>query len=268
MIASEALKALRSHLGITMREVEDHSRRIAGDENNQEYYVSNAWLSQIENKTATPSIFKLYSLSVIYRTKFTDLLLLFGVNLEKISGHQITTPLPNTHLTELEIYDEDRPVSFPVRFDPGFRANETALLSRMVEVWGEIPIALLRHLQIRKSCYGFIGLKDYTLHPMIRPGSFVQIDDSDKRYQQYPWRSEYDRPIYFIELRTGYACSWCDLQGKTLTLILHPLSPCKLRHYEYPHEAEIIGRVTAVAMRLVDHAKKGPGNAAKLPKHT
>src|SRR6516162_5778902 len=93
---------------------------------------------------SVPSIFKLYSLSAIYRVKFTDLLSLFGVNLDRLHEHQLSSPLLNTHLTTLEIADEEKTVSFPVRFDRGFDIDNTNLLSRMVEVWGEVPIALIR----------------------------------------------------------------------------------------------------------------------------
>jgi len=45
----------------------------------------------------------------------------------------------------------------------------------MVELWGEVPIALIQHLDIRHSQYGYVGLEDYTLYPLLRPGSFVQM---------------------------------------------------------------------------------------------
>src|ERR1700687_2574144 len=121
---------MRNRLGITTREVEDYSRKIAESENNEEFYVSNAWLTQIENKISIPSIYKLFSLSVIYRLKFKDLLMLYGVDLEKIANVHLATPLPHTNMSNLEVYDNDRSVSFPVRFDPGFKPERTNLLSR------------------------------------------------------------------------------------------------------------------------------------------
>jgi len=261
----EQLKELRNHLGITTREVEEHSRKIAEAEGNDDFYISNAWLTQIENKQSIPSIHKLYSLSVIYRIKFADLLRLFGVDLEKIGRYQLATPLQKTHLTTLEVYDGERTVTFPIRFDRGFRPEKTNLLSRMVEIWGEVPIALIQHLDIRHSQYGYIGLADYTLYPLLRPGSFVQIDDRLNRVSPSVYRTEFDRPIYFIELRDGYACSWCELQGNQLTLLAHPLSPCSSRQFAYPTEAEIVGRVTAVAMRIINFADQHSDAPARLP---
>ena len=90
------------------------------------------------------------------------------------------------------------------------------------------------------------------MYPLLRPGSFVQIDTELRKFQALPWRTEYDRPIYFVELRDGYACSWCEIQDRELLLMPHPLSHCKIRRFVYGAEAEIVGRVTAVAMRLND----------------
>src|SRR6267143_3086391 len=164
MIAGERLKEIRSRLGLTTRDVAEFSEKIADAEGNQEFLVSNAWLTQVENSDSVPSIFKLYSLSAIYRIRFTDLLLLYGVDLQHLSRNQLAAPLPATHLTNLEVYDPQRTVSFPIRFDPSFDIDNTNLLSRLVEVWGEVPIALIQHLDIRHGLYGYIGLQDMTLY--------------------------------------------------------------------------------------------------------
>ncbi len=266
LLPNEQMKELRSKLGITTREVAEFSQRIAEAEGNPEFQISNAWLTQVENSDSVPSIYKLYTLSSIYRIKFTDLLRLYGVDLQKLSQHQLAAPLPNTHLATLEVYDEERTVSFPVRFDRSFDLDSTNLLSRMVELWGEVPIALIQHLDIRHSQYGYIGLQDFTLHPLLRPGSFVQIDPRVRKVQPLRWRTEFDRPIYFVELRDGYACSWCDLLDGQLLLLPHPLSPCSVRRLNYGADAEIVGQVTGVAMRLTDAPEPAPDGSAKLPR--
>ncbi len=263
---SEQLKDIRNRLGITTRDVAEFSQRIAQAEDNSEFHISNAWLTQIENSDSVPSIFKLYSLSSIYRIKFSDILLLYGVDLQNLNKHQLSSPLPKTHLTTLEVYDNEKTVSFPVRFDRSFDVDNTNLLSRMVEVWGEVPIALIQHLDLRHSLYGYIGLQDNTLSPLLRPGSFVQIDPHVRKIQPLRWRTEFDRPIYFVELRDGYACSWCEVQDGYLLLLPHPLSARSVRRLNYGTEAEIVGQVTAVAMRLTDFSDPAPDGAARLPK--
>jgi transcriptional regulator with XRE-family HTH domain len=266
MLAGKHLQEIRSRLGITTRDVAERSQRIAEKEENEEFQISNAWLTEVENSKAIPSIFKLYSLSVVYHIKFGDLLMLFGVDVQRIPKEQMLMPLQQTHLTPVEVFDEDRTMTFPVRFDQGFSLGKTNLLSRMVEVWGEVPVGLIQHLDVRHGLYGYIGLEDFTLHPLLRPGSFVQIDQRIKKIQPLKWRTEYDRPIYFIELRDGYLCSWCELQGTRLIVIPHPLSPCSIRQYDFPSDAEIVGQVTGVAMRIVDPGERGSDGTARLPR--
>lgn len=262
--AGERLRQIRTRLGLTTRDVAEFSKKIAVEQNNEEFSVSHARLIQIENDESTPSIYKLFTLSAVYGQPFTDLVSLY-VELEAASKYQFTMRLENTRLASFDTYHEERAVSFPVRFDPGFKVEKTNLLSRMVEIWGEVPVGLLRHLNVRKQRYGFIGLKDYTMYPLLRPGSFVQIDEQQKAPAHTGYRSEFDRPIWFLELRDGYLCSWCELRRDRILSIPHPLSPCRTQEFAYPNEAEIVGRVTAVAARLVNAPEPSAASPAALP---
>jgi len=141
--------------------------------------------------------------------------------------------------------------SLPVQFKPKFRLEKTNLLARVVEKWDEIPVGFLQHLDLRKSVYGYIGLEDYTLFPLIRPGSLVEIDANQRKISTEKWNTEFDRPIYFVELRNGYVCSWCQLDRGQLIVIPHPHSHQDVRRFDHPTQAEIVGRVTGVAMRIV-----------------
>jgi hypothetical protein len=89
-----------------------------------------------------------------------------------------------------------------------------------------------------------------TLYPLIRPGAFVQIDVNQRRVISRPFHSLEQRPVYFVELRDGYVCSWCERKDNVLLLVPHPLSPVKTRQLAHPHEGEIVGQVTGVVMRL------------------
>jgi hypothetical protein len=53
-----------------------------------------------------------------------------------------------------------------------------------------------------------------------------------------------------VELRDGYLCSWCQLERSQLLVIPHPQSRLTVRHFEFPTQAEVVGRVTGVAMRI------------------
>ena len=254
----QRLKALREALGISGRDVQMYSRLIAGTQGNQRYCISHSSLVEVENSTRVPSVHKLFTLSALYRINFVDLLLFFGIDLDQINTARLAVKLPRTHLVPSEIHDTERRVSFPVRFDPAARIEETSLLSRMVQTWGEIPIAFVQNLGLRKYLYGFIGMDDYTLYPMIRPGAFVQIDDQDTKIQSESWDNEFERSIYFFQLRDGYAYGWCELEGKVLSIIPHQMSGRKTRQFNYQDDIDVVGRVVGVAMPL----RRKPGRSS------
>jgi transcriptional regulator with XRE-family HTH domain len=261
------LKELRGRLGITTREVALFSKTIADAEGNAEFLVSGPWLTQIENdKAALPSIYKLFTLAGIYGLSYPEILALYGVDTKKLKKYHSELPIAKTHITEYGS-GEERPASFeiPIRFDAGMHLGKTNLLSRMIESWGTVPLEFIQHFDSRHRSYGFVGMKDYTLYPLLRPGSFVEIDPEVKNLRHGIARSEFDRPIYFVDLRNEYACAWCDLVEDQLLLLAHPLSPVKTRMFGFPGEAEIIGQVTGVAMRLVVSLPESRPETSKLP---
>jgi transcriptional regulator with XRE-family HTH domain len=252
--AGHRLKELRVRLGLSTRDVQAKSQKIADEKHNQEYHISHAWLTDIEKGKFTPGIFKIYSLSAIYHRRFSEVASYFGVQIADLSRDSASIGLPRTHLLD-NVGDTDvKNVSLPVEFKPDFRFEKTNLLARVVAKWDEVPVGLLQHLDLRKSTYGYIGLEDFTLYPLIRPGSLVQIDAKQRKISSVKWTTEFERPIYFTELRNGYVCSWCEVDRGQLIIIPHPHSHQEVRRFDYPSQAEIVGRVTGVAMRIVGQA--------------
>jgi len=105
MSPGKKLKELRARLGITVREVEEQSQKIAEAQGNPEFFVSNNWLTRLENTNSVPSIHKLFSLSAVYRVRVSDLLPMFGINQSLLEKYQIETPPQHTHLINLEETD-------------------------------------------------------------------------------------------------------------------------------------------------------------------
>src|SRR6267143_1683219 len=223
--AGTRLKELRLRVGLTLRDVEARSLKLAEEKKSRDYFI--------------------------YRDSWTNVLGFFGLRVGDIGRDQALFGLPNTHLVQNDLPDSEK-VVLPVRMREDLQLERTNLLSHLVEIWGEIPVPLVQHLDLRKSLYGYIGLKDYTMYPLIRPGSFVQIDGNQRKVKSAIWRTEFERPIYFIELREGYLCSWCELKEGHLSAIPYPNSSSEIRRFPYPQEAEIVGRVTGVAMRIAE----------------
>ena len=257
--AGERLKALRESLGLTTRDVEEKSQQIAEDRRSREYHISHAWVTDIENGKFTPSIYKFHTFSAIYNRRITELVSYYGLPIGDLNRYRTFIGVPKTHLLDTGSDLEVEKVPLPVQFKPEFRLEKTNLLARVVEKWDEIPVGFLQHLDLRKSVYGYIGLEDYTLFPLIRPGSLVEIDANQRKISTEKWNTEFDRPIYFVELRNGYVCSWCQVDRGQLIVIPHPHSHQDVRRFDYPSQAEIVGRVTGVAMRIVREKEPDAG---------
>lgn len=212
-----------------------------------------------ESDYSAEAVFGRNGLSAIYDKSFSEIASYFGLRIADLSRDRAAIGVPRTHLLDQDGDAETPNISVPVEFKPEFRFEKTNLLARVVEKWDEVPVGLLQHLDLRKSMYGYIGLEDNTLYPLIRPGSLVQIDPGQRKISSAKWRTEFERPIYFIELRSGYICSWCQLEKGQLMVIPHPQSRQAVRHFDYPSQAEVVGRVTGVAMRIVDNERSEPG---------
>lgn len=246
--AGQKLKRVRERLNLRFREVEEASAEIAQRRGNGEFVVALSRLADIENKGTIPSIYRLYSLCAIYRLDLSEVLGWYGISLDLIPADAQVIEHECTHLVGFR--PEEGNVQVPIALDPGLDLTRTAFLSRLIQQWGTVPLTLLTNLDLRNYRYGFIGTEDWSMFPLIPPGSLVVIDDSKRRIASSGWSSECERPIYFLEHRDGYACGWCTLREGTLILQPHPASNCDAESYAYPNEIEVIGQVTRVALSL------------------
>jgi hypothetical protein len=231
-----------------MRDVESASARIAEKHGSDEYAIPPSRLSDVETKGVIPSIYRLYSLAVIYRKDVRELLSWYGVDLNAMAMDLELAHPPKSHLSEA--LSSIASVQVPVRLDPSFDPRRTANFGRMIEQWGYVPMAYLAQFANCQYTYGYIGAEDFTMFPILPPGAFVQVDESKNKVLDGGWRSEYERPIYFVETRSGHTCCWCTLTREEIILQPHPLAPVAARALRYPQEAEVIGQVVGVAMRL------------------
>ena len=243
------MRIAREQLGYTMRDVETSSVRIAEKHKNEEYILPVSRLCDIETKAVVPSVFRIYSLAVIYRIDFHELLSWYGIDMSDLAQDRpLCDQPPNTH--RIESVPAAKEARIPVKLDPSFDLRKTTNLGRMIEKWGVVPLAAMQKLSFDEYTYGYVGTDDYTMFPLLLPGSFIQIDESKNEVVDGVWRTEYERPIYFVETREGYICCWASVKGDALILQPHPLSPAPVRVLRRQREAEVIGQIVGVAMRL------------------
>ena len=228
-------------VGLTTRQVADATARIVAMTGNQHHAVSHSWLSRLESG-ARPNLYALESLGRVYGVPPAEMLRMFGATADD------PTPAVNTNGQRSTNRSNDEDIwRFLSELPISLSQRSTTML---------LPSSISRRLDLRTDpgrgpyVYGYIGSEENTLYPLILASTVVQIDTSQRQVVRARWRSELERPIYFFERRHGYACGWCERAHHTLTVVAHPLSPAHSQTYPCPREIEIIGRVTALLMRL------------------
>lgn len=236
---------------MALREVQEDSAALAREDTNEELYISAARLDQIENGPSVPSVYKLLSLSAIYGVDFLDLLARYSVRPDDVHRYRKLLHQKRTRPISTTMHGFQTTVTFPMQMDPQFRWDTTQFINRMVARWGEIPASLLANFNPRQHILALVGFEDNTMYPLLRPGAFVLVDGSRRKVEDKEWSNEHERPIYFVEHREGYRCSWCQITQGKITLVPHPMSGVRVETFSFPDDAEVVGQVVGIAMRLV-----------------
>ncbi len=250
----QRLKRERERLNLRYRDVEQASQAIANRHSNDEFIIALSRLADIENKGTVPSLYRLYSLCAIYRLDLKEVLRWFGIPLDDLMLDSSQIVVGETHLVGFEAR-KDGDLLVPMALSKEVDWLETGYLGRSLEQWGRFPIESLQHLDLGQFRYGFIGSEDWSMYPILAPGSFIQIDESKRKIAADGWADEFERPIYFLEHRSRYFCSWCCEAANSLILLSHPSFNKSAEVLRFPAEVEVIGQVVGVAKRL-DLAKR------------
>jgi hypothetical protein len=230
------LKKIRLCLGLSTREVERRSLKLVVDQQNPDYHLSRSWIRDVERGRFAPGTFKTVSVSMLYHLTIPEIHRFFGIKPADIAKESGLFPPPKTHLVTPQ-EPEVAPTGEPN--DGASLRENTHLVSHLVDI------------AMRRALFGYIGTQDRTMSPLIRPGTFVQIDVKQTHIKNEPVQKgsgPFARPVYFLDIRTGYACGWCQLEDGILTLIPHPDSGVKARSFRHPSEVEVVGRVTEIFM--------------------
>jgi transcriptional regulator with XRE-family HTH domain len=247
--AGQKLRRRREQLDLRYRDVEEASLQIAEKRKSDEYAIGLSRLSEIENKGTVPSIYRIYSLCAIYRLDLLDVLEWYGVDLSQLPSDAGVINIGRTHSIEFGT-DVHGSVPLPLTLDPGLDVRRTTFLSRMIQRWGRLPLLLLNGIDPRTYRYAYVGTDDWSMHPLIHPGSLLLIDETRRKVHSGGWSNEQERPVYFLEHRDGYLLGWCTLNDKTLIVQPHPSSEYPAQMFAHPEEIEVVGQVDGVAMRL------------------
>jgi transcriptional regulator with XRE-family HTH domain len=260
--AGEKLRKIRLRLGLSIREVERRSLDLVAKHQSPDFHLSRNWIGSIERGRFFPGTLKGFSLSLILQMDLAEIHALYGFKPGDVVKEIRLSRPPKTHLIALP---EEPPIE---KASPEAPANDSTKLekdtlsTRLIDIWGDVPASVLPH-NPRPSLYARIGMADETMSPLLPPGTCVRIDVRQTHVKNEPFhksalRSPYARPIYFLDIRSGYACAWCQIENGILTVIPHPDSGVKARTFRHPAEVEVVGRVTWIGVSIED-APPGPG---------
>jgi transcriptional regulator with XRE-family HTH domain len=237
------LRQTREALGLTYRDVEKASYQVAVSRGRPDFILHISRLADIENRGVVPSLHKLYSLATILHLDPLEISGWYEAPLGQAFYDGASFPPTRTHLSG----------SLLPPVEP--RANEHPVTSQTTELLQRFPSAVVPMPHIESSGkghyrYGYVGLSDRRMMPLLRPGSTVLIDTTLRHIEDAEWSNEYDRPMYFVELRSGYRCGWFQKEKSRLIMQPHTLSRCAPEAWRTPEDAEVVGQVVGVVTYL------------------
>jgi transcriptional regulator with XRE-family HTH domain len=243
----EILRSLRLGSGLSLRDVNERSERLAALWGNRSYEVSASWLAKLEVGGHEISVSKLISLATIYNKPPEVLLYLCEPALSEVelfdsSGRPNTRVLVGAGLLDKYV---GRFLSQDLTADP---VPDHTMLLPLDDALAATPY--------RKA---LIGKDDGALDPMIRPGAILKIDTSKKAIEMNQgWTHDFDRPIYLLRTHQGLVTGWCELDkdGLWLTVVAHPISDRLPQRWRYRKEIEVVGRVVAVSQRSTGNGSR------------
>jgi len=239
------LRQTREALGLTYRDVEKASYQIAVNRGRPDFILHISRLADIENRGVVPSLHKLYSLATILHLDPLEISSWYEVPFRQTFHDGAFFPPPRTSLSCSPL-----PSVRSHPFEHSDRSENTELLERQPAM--VVPMLQVESTVNGKHRYGYIGLSDRRMMPLLRPGSTVLIDTTLRRIEDTEWSNEYDRPMYFVEIRNGYRCGWFQKEKSRLIMQPHTLSRCAPEVWRTPDEAEVLGQVVGVVSFLCE----------------
>lgn len=237
------LRQARENLGLTYREVEHASYEIAAKRGKPDFILHISRLADIENRNVVPSLYKLYSLATIYHLSSLEISGWYEAPFQQSFEDGAAFPAPLTHL-----YEFPKSPAVPGREELGLDGESTGMLKELPPGVARFPG--MKETETKRYRYGYIGLSDRRMNPLLRPGSMVLVDTVLRRIEDADWSSEYDRPLYFVETHGGYRCGWFYKYKSRLIMQPHTLSRCAPEAWRTPEEAEVVGKVVGVITYL------------------
>jgi len=240
----EYFRRARLLAALSFQNASDRTRTIARQLRDTRYFCAPSALSNLETGDSLPRhIHKLIALSAAYCVPLAKFLSEIGMPLDQTGDEA----MPQTWF------------GIPIEKRRGPAEQESKFLNFFENRFGPIPFFLRHGLRQITGLSGLSVLeifwagatKDWR-HPYLKNAVLFAVNQRSKNPAPLPEAPVWAQPLYLLRLRNGgILCAACSLQGDTL--VIRPCTTAartilRLKHHD---EAEIIGRITAVARQLV-----------------
>jgi hypothetical protein len=123
--------------------------------------------------------------------------------------------------------------------------DPSSAMRHLLSAWSDVPLLLMLDIDWERGPLVLVGLSDRMMWPLLPPGSLLRLDPKARTVVDGSW-SEFDRPVYLIEVKGKFYCCHAQRRGETLRLISHGESPSPPSFSVPIKEAKVRGQVTPI----------------------
>jgi hypothetical protein len=233
-------------MGLSFRAAAAKSRELADTLGDERYFTASGSLSDYETLNTPPRHFhKVITFCVIYSLSLNQIFRVLDLNLDEAGREPIPDLLAG------------RPSSETVASTDGDFMERTGLISELAGKLGGAPFFLRSSLGVfcglpRLSLNDFywIGGPANTVHPYLKGAVLALVNRQKKKPNDCHSKPLWQQPLYIILKRDGIYLSGCCSQEND-TLVIHTYRGGIHKREELRgRDAEVIGKIVAVARKL------------------
>ncbi len=238
----DRIRSILAARGLSLADVSRSSRSLASG--NRFHHIPHNFYSAFRNRSFSPSIYQVLTLSILSGYRLVDWLAVFGFSLDDIPHFQ--TLLPALRTVELDSRVYQTGTLIPWFFDLQEPDLEAPLVPLSRWLTATTPRRFDSLFVGENSTYRYlkIGLQDAFAFPELLPGSIVRVKRLPNAFKRIPVGKTAARNLFLVEHSGGLICSrLCRPDSRKVVL-------CS-RHLPYA-PVELVSGTEALVSGVVD----------------
>lgn len=250
---------------MTLHGVSRRSAEVFG--RSSEFFIPRKMYHYLKHPSLKPTIFQLLALSHITNYRLSDLLKIFGVDLDAIPRLRLLIPRRQTTLLDPAVHDTDAWIPWFIERANAGPPSSVAPLGHWLMQGPPRRASELLALNKRNFVYALVGENDSYAFPHFAPGSIVRADARSVEKALSGYKTNGREPFFLVEHESGWMCSRIVVLGKDRVLLPCPHRLSAGRELRIGRDARILGIIDAeirpVIARPPSRAKPTPPTPLK-----